>query len=880
MLNIKAKHRIGHRLLFSILLASSLVTLITTGFQLYLEYKRDIDIIKTRVQEIQDIHLQVLGAHLWEYDVDQIRLQLEGLLRLPDMEYLEIYSDSDVIIRVGHKESSNQMGYTFPIVYSNKGVDKTLAHLKIIASLDEVNDRMKERFLVVLGFQGIKTFLVSIFILFIIQYLITRHLNSMADYANKLDLDHLDHPLILNKNSIKQPDEIDIVVRSLNDMRLKLQNSYMDLESKNKELRRIDQLKDQFLANTSHELKTPLSGIIGMAETMMDNESDILSEENKYKLSLIVSSGRRLSHLINDILDFSKLKHQDISLNLQAIDIRSITDVILSLSSVLVPESKVKLINSVPQSLPLVKGDEIRVQQVFHNLIGNSIKFTKEGEIEISAETKHNFIKVAIRDSGIGIPAENLDKIFNSFEQTDGSMNREYAGTGLGLTISKRLIELHGGSISAQSVENLGTEITFTLPIEKNAKLSTNHKTKAFQGLSLTALKTNEKLLLRKNIEHQNKSPYYILVVDDDLMIQQVLENYLIRENFNVQSASSGEECLKSIQKRKPDVILLDVMMPFMNGFDVCRKIREIYTSQELSVILLSARNQISDRLLGMSVGANDYLEKPVYKHELIARIQNQIQILVANRRVASYLEFSRQIGEFKDTKALVIGAFKQIEKNIYFNAGLVWQSGVVIAESGSDELVSYFTNAYSQHSTHQKNFKPFNLGDPHPGMLIHSLIEDFEEYRICIFRSKLNGEFPESALLYLNNIIGEVHSIRSNILKLTANDLPYEAINTIKCELDRIIFIKSISPFCEIVTDSGSHRLEVPISMQEIEMYFTDDSLFRVHRKYFINPEKVQTIRKKNPKDYELIFANTIVPIGRTYLKRFKARHSYFFTP
>jgi two-component system, sensor histidine kinase ChiS len=879
MLTIKTKHRIGHRLLFSILVASSIVTLVTAGFQLYLEYKRDIDIIKTRVQEIQDIHLRVMGSHLWEYDIDQIRLQMEGILRLPDMEYLEIFKDSDVIIRVGQAESKNNFAYTFPIVYQSSGTDKILAHLKIIASLDEVHDRMVERFLVILGFQAIKTFLVSIFILFIIQYLITRHLNAMADYASKLDLDHLDYPLILNKTSQNQGDEIDIVVRSLNDMRLKLQNSYMDLDSKNKELLRMDQLKDQFLANTSHELKTPLNGIIGIAESMLDNENDALSLDNNHYLSLIVSSGRRLSHLINDILDFSKLKHHDIALKLQALDIRTIVDVIISLSSVLIPESKIKLINSVPQALPPAKGDEIRIQQIFHNLIGNSIKFTKEGEIEIFAETDQNFIKIKIRDTGIGIPPENLNKIFNSFEQTDGSMNREYSGTGLGLSISKQLIELHGGNISVKSVVRFGTEVTFTLPIDSGPKNNTSHKTKLFQRFPIALSKSYEKELLNKNIEHQNKSPYNILVVDDDLVIRQVLENYLIGENFNVQTASSGEEALKLIQKAKPDLILLDVMMPFMNGFDVCLKIREIFTSQELSVIFLSARNQISDRLLGMSVGANDYLEKPVYKHELIARIQNQIQILVANRRVASYLEFSRQIGEFKDTKALVIGAFKQIENNIYFNAGLVWQSGDVIAKSGSDELVSYFTNTYSQYSTHQKNFKPFNLDAPYPGMLIHSLIEDFEEYRICLFRSKLNGEFPESALQYLNNIIGEVHSIRSNILKLITNDFPHEAINTINCELDRIIFIKSISPFCEIVTDSRSQNLEVPITMQEIEMYFTDDILIRVHRQYFINPEKIQTIRKKNQKDYELIFTNTKVPIGRTYLKRFKARHSYFFT-
>ncbi|MEQ8999719.1 MAG: two-component regulator propeller domain-containing protein [Coleofasciculus sp. B1-GNL1-01] len=418
------------------------------------------------------------------------------------------------------------------------------------------------------------------------------------------------------------------------------------LEAKNAALQRLDQLKDEFLANTSHELRTPLNGIIGIAESLIDGAAGALSEVQIANLAMIVSSGKRLSSLVNDLLDFSKLKNQDIELQRQPVDFQQITDVVLTLCQPLVTGKSLHLRNQVPANLPAVDGDENRLQQIMYNLVGNAIKFTESGSVTVSAQVKNNQIEVTVADTGIGIPEDKFEDIFKSFEQVDTSPSRSYSGTGLGLSITKQLVELHGGTIRVESERGQGSQFVFTLPMSSKSpepslsisqfisKVRPNPIQLPTPSPEETTIASNQKLI--------------ILVVDDEPINLQVVTNHLSVQNYRIIRAINGMEALDQIQKGlRPDLILLDLMMPKMSGYQVCRMIRQQFSASEMPIVMLTAKNQVSDLVAGLEVGANDYVTKPVLKNELLARIKTHLRLSKINSAYSRFVphEFLRFLG-------------------------------------------------------------------------------------------------------------------------------------------------------------------------------------------------------------------------------------------
>lgn len=235
-----------------------------------------------------------------------------------------------------------------------------------------------------------------------------------------------------------------------------------ELEGKNIALSQLDKLKDEFLAHTSHELRTPLNGIIGIAESLKSGVTGKLPVKTQENLSMIVASGKRLAGLINDILDFSRLKNRDIQLYRQAVDMRALTDTVLTIMKPLATGKDLGFHNDIPDDLPPVWGDEDRLQQIFYNLIGNAVKFTDHGEIRVSAMQKENLIEVSVMDTGIGIPEDKHGSIFRPFEQADASDARAHGGAGLGLSITRQLVELHGGRVMVQSKSGGGAVFCFS----------------------------------------------------------------------------------------------------------------------------------------------------------------------------------------------------------------------------------------------------------------------------------------------------------------------------------------------------------------------------------------------------------------------------------
>jgi len=412
-----------------------------------------------------------------------------------------------------------------------------------------------------------------------------------------------------------------------------------DQELLNTKLTRVDKMKDEFLANTTHELRTPLNGIIGIAESLIGDSSESSSEGTKKELSLIASSGRRLTYLINDILDFSRLKEGDIELQKNPLDISRLVNTVLVLSKPLCQGKPVELINRIPADLPLVEGDVNRIQQILHNLVGNAIKFTREGSIKVSAQKSEGteMIEISVSDTGIGIPEDKQEMIWQSFRQVDASSTREEGGTGLGLPITKRLVEIHGGAIHLKSEHHKGSSFIFTLPVSS--------KTITAKELGTVASVREFRDVLSESSETTTVSNAYseklprILFVDDEAINRHVMEQQLKNSQYSLTTALDGEEALRLIMNNKlPDLILLDIMMPGIDGYEVCKKIREKFSANALPVIMVTAKNQVADLVKGLSVGANDFISKPYSREELLARITKHMSIAKTHTAFGRFL--------------------------------------------------------------------------------------------------------------------------------------------------------------------------------------------------------------------------------------------------
>ena len=485
-----------------------------------------------------------------------------------------------------------------------------------------------------------------------------------------------------------------ILERRFNEARKRLQVYAIELETKNSDLQKINQLKDEFLANTSHELKTPLNGIIGIADSLIDGATGQLSQKTLFNLSLIISSGRRLSQLVNDLLDFSQLKHKSIKLNIKPVGLREITQVVLTLSQGLIGKKELKLINKITPDLPPAAADENRLQQILYNLIGNAIKFTHNGAVEVSATVANQELEITITDTGIGIPTDKLDRIFESFEQADGSIAREYGGAGLGLAVTKQLVQLHGGRIWVESQLGMGSRFTFTLPIAQGkVESKPEDAVSKVREFSVMAMTPSEVLIDGQTLT-ANSGRFQILIVDDEPVNLQVLVNHLSLQNYAITQAVNGMEALEIIDKGlRADLILLDIMMPKMTGYELCQRIREQFPANELPIVLLTAKNQVSDLVEGFSVGANDYLTKPISKNELLARIKTHIRLAKINTAYGRFVphEFL-QFLERENIVEVQLGDQVQKEMTILF-ADI--RSFTSLSEKMSPKQNFDFLNAY-----------------------------------------------------------------------------------------------------------------------------------------------------------------------------------------
>ena len=414
---------------------------------------------------------------------------------------------------------------------------------------------------------------------------------------------------------------------------------------------RSEQVKDDLLANVSHELRTPLYGINGLAETALreyraGNNDTTLMVTN---LELILSSGDRLTKLVNDLLDFSSFRENTSYIKLRPVDLHSLINLVIAVSTPLLGDKRINLHAEVDEDLPLVDGDEDRLQQVLLNLVSNAIKFTYSGEVLIAAhQNEPGLITVSVKDTGIGIHETDQDTIFKSFEKV-AAPSIHGGGVGLGLPIAKRMIEMHGSQLSLESELDLGSTFSFTLRAAKDQTRATASPTvnrQMIRRADFSAIKDEEDALPKLRSEQETT----VMIVDDDEINLTLMGQQL--DEYNVIKCANGFDAITQVDERKPDLILLDLMMPGMNGYEVCQKLRQRYNQIELPIILVTAKNHLEDLTMGFNTGANDYLAKPYYFQELKSRVNNQLKLSYLHRIHDDNIRLRSQIENYAQADA------------------------------------------------------------------------------------------------------------------------------------------------------------------------------------------------------------------------------------
>lgn len=544
------------------------------------------------------------------------------------------------------------------------------------------------------------------------------------------------------------------------------------LKDKNKKLIEADELKNEFLANTSHELRTPLHGIMGLAESMLTSGEETLDNKQKKDLSLIATSGRRLFNLINDLLDFSKIRKQELDLTLRSVDLKGLCRLVIEFSTPLIAGKDVVIEEEIPDDLPPVMADEDRLQQILFNLVGNAVKFTPKGRIVIRADLSGNTINISVSDTGIGIAPEDQERVFNPFEQADGSSERMFPGTGLGLAISRKLVMLHGSQLRLKSDVGHGSEFSFML------KASTESVKPQDEGVPANKrwfhIPGDKGVVVSDLHAKHHGGQKTILVVDDEPINVELVSTYLEADNrYSVITAGSGYEALERIED-EPDLILLDVMMPGMNGFEVCRTLRKNPLTQTLPIIILSAKNQINDLVQGLESGANDYLPKPFYKEELLARIQAHLNAAESVKQLEINRQLHEEIKRRKSVEQELRISRRKLARILDSATDAMIVSDmtgmITFFNHGAESLFGYTTNE-ALHQSVDLMLEETSIGDFRKQM--QYLLGNPMERSVFTVRCKRydNDQFNASA--YLSSFIIDEEQYCALIVKPVQPDLP-----------------------------------------------------------------------------------------------------------
>ncbi len=678
---INLRNSIATKLLSYVFSIYLVVSIVVTGIHMVSEYRR---VEHNVIEDIKIFHLNsnpIMGVALWEADKEQMTSILNGFVKSPTILGIKISDLSGRYVRTIGKSidpkdelrlpekgeqsvlikenGSDLFGYQFPIVYSRETENHKMGTMILYSSPSVIFSRVQYSYLFIVINAIIKTIVLWVVFLWFSRFLLHRPLSILTSAAKEIELENLEKIRINIKSSGRN--ELTILADTFNDMIQKLLRARSDLYKNNEHLEirvserttelseayiklkqeeealkasesklkqakqkaeKANRTKSEFLANMSHELRTPLNAILGFSE-LMTRDSNI-STEQLNNLQTIGRSGEHLLSLINDVLEFSKIEAGRIVLHKENFDLHRL---LLGLEEMFQLRAQQKGLSlnfeqgtDVPQ---YIRADQNKLRQILINLVGNAVKFTETGGVILSAtknypdnqtQTDSCFLTFNVADTGMGIPNEEQGKVFEAFFQS-GDLHSKQDGTGLGLPISKKFTELMGGTLGVKSEAGKGTQFTFSIPVELTYSADEASLQQACRIIGLAP----------------GQPTFRLLVVEDDENSRDLLVKLLRNVDFEVKEAVNGREAIEVWQKWQPQLIWMDIHMPFMDGNEATKIIKsEMRNSKseiDTKIIAITARAFEEDRLKIVEHGGDDFVRKPFREFEIFEMMQKHLGI-------------------------------------------------------------------------------------------------------------------------------------------------------------------------------------------------------------------------------------------------------------
>jgi signal transduction histidine kinase/CheY-like chemotaxis protein len=517
------------------------------------------------------------------------------------------------------------------------------------------------------------------------------------DIIGVLSVQSTEHENSFNENDLRLLSTIAASVGvALRNAKLfeEVKQAKLEAEAASKVAEKANEAKSAFLSTVSHELRTPLTSVLGFTKIIRkrledkifpaldrsDGKNEKTINQISENLNVVISEGERLTHLINDVLDLAKIEAGKMEWNFEKVSLPEVAERAIMATSSLFEQKSLQLVKKIDTNIPEISGDRDKLIQVIINLISNAVKFTNSGFVTCDVYRKNDELIVSITDTGIGIAMDDYSAVFEQFKQVGGdTLTDKPKGTGLGLPICKEIVEHHGGRIWLESEVGKGSTFSFALPVLQ---------TENVQPIHLNELVKQLKVQMAQSTIHIDGQNATILIVDDEEAIRSLLHQELSEAGYLIEEASNGKDALEKIRVNKPDLIILDVMMPEMNGFDLAAILKNDPQTMDIPIIVLSI---VQDKARGYRIGVDRYLTKPIDTAQLFTEVGTLLEQGKSRKKVMVVDEDSAAVRSLTDV--LQAKGYHVVESDgtALVQTAIATQPDIIIlnsVQSGKNEMV------------------------------------------------------------------------------------------------------------------------------------------------------------------------------------------------